>query len=54
MQKNVKDVMTRTVVVVTGSTPFKEIVRRMHANAVGAVPVVDASGRTPRRRRPSS
>jgi CBS domain-containing protein len=46
MQKTVKDVMTRTVVVVRDSTPFKEVVRRMHEHRVSAVPVVDEFGRT--------
>jgi CBS-domain-containing membrane protein len=45
MRKSVKDVMTRTVVVVRDSTPFKEVVRRMQANRVSAVPVVDEEGR---------
>lgn len=46
MQKTVKDVMTRTVVVVRDSTPFKEVVRRMQEHRVSAVPVVDEFGRT--------
>jgi CBS domain-containing protein len=45
MQKTVKDVMTRTVVVVRDSTPFKELVRRMQEHRVSAVPVVDEDGR---------
>jgi CBS domain-containing protein len=45
MQKTVKDVMTRTVVVVRDSTPFKEVVRRMQEHRVSAVPVVDEFGR---------
>jgi CBS domain-containing protein len=44
MQKTVRDVMTRTVVVVRDSTPFKELVRRMQEHHVSAVPVVDAEG----------
>jgi CBS-domain-containing membrane protein len=39
--KSVEEVMTRTVVVVTRTTPFKEIVRTMHEHRVSAVPVVD-------------
>lgn len=45
MRKTVKDVMTRTVVVVRDSTPFKEVVRRMQEHRVSAVPVVDENGR---------
>ena len=45
MRKTVKDVMTRTVVVVRDSTPFKEVVRRMQEHRVSAVPVVDEYGR---------
>jgi CBS domain-containing protein len=44
MQKTVKDVMTRTVVVVRDSTPFKEVVLRMQEHRVSAVPVVDELG----------
>lgn len=46
MRKTVGDVMTRTVVVVRGSTPFKEVVCRMQERCVSAVPVVDEDGRT--------
>jgi CBS domain-containing protein len=45
MKRTVRDVMTRTVVVVLDSTPFKEIVRRMDDRQVSAVPVVDGTGR---------
>src|SRR5215216_2752164 len=45
MGRTVEDVMTRTVVVVTETTAFKELVRRMQEHRVSAVPVVDASGR---------
>ena len=41
MKRTVSDVMTRTVVVVHVSTPFKDVVRRMHDFRVSAVPVVD-------------
>ncbi len=44
MRKTVRDVMTRSVVVVHDSTPFKELVRRMQEHRVSAVPVVDADG----------
>ncbi|HLB62666.1 MAG TPA: CBS domain-containing protein [Actinomycetota bacterium] len=44
MQRTVNDVMTRTVVVVGESAPFKEIVRLMREYRVGALPVVDADG----------
>jgi CBS domain-containing protein len=37
--------MTRTVVSVSASTPFKDIVRRMHEYRVSAVPVVDEDQR---------
>ena len=45
MKRTVSDVMTRTVVVVNVSAPFKEVVRRMHDYRVSAVPVVDDEGR---------
>jgi CBS domain-containing protein len=45
MKRTVQDVMTRRVVVVRDSTPFKEIVRRMQEFRVSAVPVVDDAGR---------
>lgn len=44
MRLTVKDVMTRTVVAVYDSAPFKEIVRRMQEYRVSAVPVVDERG----------
>ncbi len=45
MKRTVQDVMTRTVVVVTDSAPFKEVVRRMQEYRVSALPVVDADDR---------
>ncbi len=45
MKRTVQDVMTRRVVVVHDSTPFKEIVRRMQEFRVSALPVVDEGGR---------
>jgi CBS domain-containing protein len=45
MQRTVQDVMTRTVVVVNDSAPFKEVVRLMQESGVSALPVVDADGR---------
>lgn len=45
MKHTVADVMTRTVVVVNGSDPFKEVVRRMQEYRVSALPVVDDDGR---------
>ena len=44
MKRSVQDVMTRTVVVVSGSAPFKEIVRLMREYRVSALPVVDDDG----------
>ena len=41
MKPTVSDVMTRTVVVVHVSTPFKDVVRRMQEYRVSALPVVD-------------
>jgi CBS-domain-containing membrane protein len=41
MTRTVADVMTRTVVVVAGSAPFKEVVRVMREYRVSALPVVD-------------
>jgi CBS domain-containing protein len=41
MQRTVADVMTRHVVIADAFTPFKEVVRRMQANRVSALPVVD-------------
>jgi CBS domain-containing protein len=40
-KRTVTDVMTRTVVVVHVSAPFKDVVRRMQEYRVGALPVVD-------------
>jgi CBS domain-containing protein len=45
MTRIVSDVMTRTVVYVDASTPFKDIVRQMQEHHVSAVPVVDEDGR---------
>lgn len=45
MKRTVADVMTRTVVVVNESAPFKEVVRRMQEYRVSAVPVVGADDR---------
>jgi CBS domain-containing protein len=45
MTRTVADVMTRTVVVVPRSAPFKEIVRAMREYRVSAVPVTDEEGR---------
>ena len=44
MTRTVADVMTRTVVVVPRSSPFKQIVRTMREYRVSAVPVTDADG----------
>jgi CBS-domain-containing membrane protein len=43
--RTVRDVMTRTVVVVNDSAGFKEMVRQMEDSGVSALPVVDADGR---------
>jgi CBS-domain-containing membrane protein len=45
MKLTVSDVMTRTVVVVNDSAPFKDVVRRMQEFRVSALPVVDDDGR---------
>jgi CBS-domain-containing membrane protein len=45
MKPTVSDVMTRTVVVVNDSAPFKDVVRRMQEFRVSAVPVVDHEDR---------
>lgn len=45
MRKSVRDVMTKTVVVVGESVSFKEIVELMDEFRVSALPVVDANGR---------
>ena len=42
MRRQVKDVMTKTVVVVSADTPFKEVARRLAEHRVAALPVVDA------------
>ena len=44
MMRTVADVMTRTVVVVAGSAPFKEVVRAMREYRVSALPVTDPDG----------
>lgn len=44
MTRTVADVMTRTVVVVPGSAPFKQVVRAMREYRVSALPVTDADG----------
>ncbi|HEY2959452.1 MAG TPA: CBS domain-containing protein [Actinomycetota bacterium] len=41
----VRDMMTTDVVTVEASTPFKEIVARLAARRVSAVPVVDSERR---------
>jgi CBS domain-containing protein len=44
MKTKVQDVMTREVVTVGESTPFKEIVELLARNRISAVPVLDAAG----------
>jgi CBS-domain-containing membrane protein len=44
MVHSVRDVMTREVVTVTASTPFKQVVRLLHGHRISAVPVVDPDG----------
>lgn len=44
-RKTVGDVMTREVVTISDTTPFKEIVRLMGEYHVSALPVLDGSGR---------
>lgn len=44
MRVPVNDVMTRQVVSVNGSTPFKDVAEVLIAHGVSAVPVVDAEG----------
>lgn len=44
MVYSVRDVMTRDVVTVTPSTPFKQVVRLFHGHRISAVPVVDPDG----------
>jgi CBS domain-containing protein len=45
MRKTVEDVMTKTVVVVSESTPFKEMVELMDEFRVSALPVLDGDRR---------
>ncbi len=45
MKRTVEDVMTRSVVVVRDSAPFKEMVRLMDEYRVTGLPVVDGAGR---------
>lgn len=44
MTRTIADVMTRTVVVVPGSAPFKHVVRTMREYRVSALPVTDRDG----------
>jgi CBS domain-containing protein len=44
MRRTVQDVMTRDVVAVRGSTPFKELVRLLNEHRVTALPVLDDMG----------
>jgi CBS domain-containing protein len=44
MKRTVQDVMTRDVVAVRGSTPFKELVRLLNERRVTALPVLDDAG----------
>lgn len=44
MHKKVRDVMTREVASVNGSTPFRDIAEVLIAHEVSAVPVVDGEG----------
>jgi CBS-domain-containing membrane protein len=45
LRRTVADVMTRTVVSVRASAPFKDVVRLMHDYRVSALPVVDDDDR---------
>lgn len=45
MRRTVADVMTTDLVTVLPTTPFKEIVRRLRAARVSALPVLDEDGR---------
>ncbi|GAA4039470.1 CBS domain-containing protein [Nonomuraea soli] len=45
MRTKVKDVMTREVVSVDGSTPFKDVAEAIITHEVSSVPVLDADGR---------
>ncbi|WP_067169041.1 CBS domain-containing protein [Microtetraspora niveoalba] len=44
MHKKVRDVMTREVASVNGSTPFRDVAEVLMAHGVSAVPVVDGEG----------
>ena len=44
MARSVQEVMTRDVVTVSPSTPFKEVVRLLHDHGISAAPVVGADG----------
>jgi CBS domain-containing protein len=44
MARSVQEVMTRDVVTVSPSTPFKRVVQLLHDHRISAVPVVDADG----------
>jgi len=44
MERKVRDVMTRSVVYVDESTPFKQIVASLSLRGVSALPVIDANG----------
>jgi CBS-domain-containing membrane protein len=44
MRRTVEDVMTREVVAVRGSTPFKALVRLLNEHRVTALPVLDDVG----------
>ncbi|MEV7010809.1 CBS domain-containing protein [Streptosporangium sp. NPDC051022] len=45
MRVNVSDVMTRTVVSVSGDTPCKDVAEALITHGISAVPVLDADGR---------
>ncbi len=45
MHSTVRDVMTRQVVTVDRSTPYKEVVRILLEHRISAVPVLDTAGR---------
>jgi CBS domain-containing protein len=44
-RQRIKDVMTRNVVTVVETTPYKDIVQMLAERAVSAVPVVDDAGK---------
>jgi CBS-domain-containing membrane protein len=44
MHMKVRDVMSRQVVSVNGSTPFRDVAEVLYTHAVSAVPVVDGEG----------